>query len=95
LILSYFEQFYNIAREKTLRGYTRPLNLEAFDKYNWLTHDEAMERIARRTDEMRRYYLLTNPMIVDLQPVDDRLFKAGLQGADDAGLYKPDREKTK
>ena len=32
LVLSYFEQYYNLARQKTLRSYTRPLNLNTFEK---------------------------------------------------------------
>jgi hypothetical protein len=92
LVLSYFEQYYNIEREKTLRGYTAPLNLEAFDGYNWMTSDESLERIAQRTDEIRRYFLLTPKMIAGLSPVDERLFEAGLQGAVDAGLYRPGKE---
>lgn len=89
LVLSYFEQYYNIEREKTLRGYTVPLNLEAFDRFNWMISDESMERIAQRTDEIRRFYLLTPKMISGLSPVEERLYKAGLQGANEAGLFKP------
>jgi len=89
LVLSYFEQYYNIEREKTLRGYTAPLNLEVFDRFDWMTSDECMERIAKRTDAIRRYSLLTAKMIAGLSPVDERLYRAGLQGADEAGLFKP------
>ena len=91
LVLSYFEQYYNIEREKTLRGYTVPLNLEAFDRFNWMISDESMERIAQRTDEIRRFYLLTPKMISGLSPVEERLYKAGLQGANEAGLFKPSK----
>ncbi len=89
LVLSYFEQYYNIEREKTLRGYTVPLNLEMFDSFDWMTNDESLDRIARRLDEIRRYHLLTPKMTAGLSPVDERLYKAGLQGANEAGLYKP------
>jgi hypothetical protein len=92
LVLSYFEHYYNIEREKTLRGYTVPLNLTTFDKYDWMTEDEAMDRIAQRTDEIRRFFLLTPKMIAGLSPVDERLYQAGLQGANEAGLYKPPKE---
>ena len=40
LVMSYFEQYYNVDREKTLRAYTRPLNLQVFDKYQWMTRNE-------------------------------------------------------
>ena len=89
LILSYFEHYYNIEREKTLRGYTIPLNLKVFDKENWMTSDAVLERIARRTDEIRRFSLLTTGMIRALSPVDERTYTSGLQGANQAGLYQP------
>jgi hypothetical protein len=89
LVLSYFEQYFNVEGEKTLRGYTVPLNLKAFDRLNWMTSDESMERIAQRLDEIRRFSLLTPKMIAGLSPVDERSRKAGLQGANEAGLYKP------
>ena len=89
LVMTFFEQYFNIERDKTLRGYTVPLNLKAFDRFNWMISDAPMERIAQRTEEIRRYFLLTPKMIAGLSPVDERLYKAGLQGANEAGLYKP------
>jgi hypothetical protein len=91
LVLSYFEQYYNIEREKTLRGYTLPLNLKTFDRFNWMVSDTSMERIAQRLDEIKRFFLLTPKMIADLSTVDERLYKAGLHGANEAGLYRPHR----
>jgi hypothetical protein len=89
LVLSYFEQYYNVEREKTLRGYTIPLNLKVFDEYHWTTSDASLERIARRTDEIRRFSLLTAKMASALSPVDERTYTAGLQGVNKEGLYKP------
>ena len=89
LVLSYFEEYYNVEREKTLRGYTVPLNLKSFDKFEWMITDDIMDNIAQRTDEIKRYYLLSPKMEAGLSPVDERLYKAGLQGANEAGLFKP------
>jgi len=89
LVLSYFENYYNVEREKTLRGYTIPLNLQVFDKYHWTTSDASLERIAQRTDEIRRFTLLTAKMASALSPVDERTYTAGLQGVNKEGLYKP------
>src|SRR5512142_1993034 len=50
LAMSYFEQYYNIEGFRSLRSYTRPLDLAQFDRYAWTTRDEAMERIAARLD---------------------------------------------
>lgn len=93
LIMSYFEQYYNLHREKTLRGYTRPLDLKSFDRREWMTRDETMDLIARRLDETRRFQILTRPMIATLSLVDERSCRAGLQGANMAGLSRPPRRK--
>jgi hypothetical protein len=89
LVMSYFEQFYNVEREKPLRSYTLPLNLEAFDKLNWMTSDVTLEQIAQKLEKLRKVPLLTQPMISNLSLVDDRSYRAGLFGANEAGLFKP------
>jgi len=93
LMMSYFEQFYNVEREKTLRSYSLPLNLEAFDKLNWMASDEALEQIAQRLDRIRKIPLLNQPMISNLSLVDERTYQTGLIGADLAGLFKPAMKK--
>ena len=89
LALSYFEQYFNLAYEKTLRGYRLPLNLEIFDGSGWMTSDAPLDEIARRLDRRRHIPLITDRMIRELAPVDERSYRSGLSGANDAGLYKP------
>lgn len=89
LAMSYFEQYYNIEREKTLRGYTGPLNLKSFDRLDWLTKDEPLELIAQRTETIRRVNLIPAVMADRLSPVDERSYQAGLAGADPKGLFRP------
>jgi len=89
LVMSYFEQFYNVQKEKTLRGYTLPLNLRRFDRLDWMGSDEHLEVIADRLDVIRRVSLLTRSMARRLSPLDERSYKAGLLGANWNGLYKP------
>jgi hypothetical protein len=91
LVMSYFEDFYNVDREKTLRGYTVPLNLSAFDPLNWMTCDETMDLISAKLDKIRKVYLLSDDMIAGLALVDERSYRAGLMGVNVAGLYKPHR----
>ena len=93
LVMSYFEQFYNVKREKTLRRYTSPLDLKAFDCLNWTTCDGGLERIARRLDTLRSYPILTKGMIRRLSPVDLRSYQSGLAGSERAGLYRPGRKR--
>ena len=89
LVMSYFDQFYNVDREKTLRGYTLPLSLKRFDSLDWMSKDDCLETIAQRLDRIRKVRVLTQPMIDHLSPVDERSYRAGLLGADEAGLYRP------
>jgi hypothetical protein len=58
-----------------------------------MTRDATMELIATRLDEIRNCSLLTLPMIRRLSPVDQRSSKAGLIGANAAGLSSPPRKK--
>jgi len=95
LMMSYFEQFYSLERKKSLRSYTVPVNLRVFDKLNWMMSDEPLERIGERLDEIRRIPLLTRRMIGNLSLVDERLYKAGLLGANQAGLYRPPGKRYK
>ncbi|NJD56078.1 MAG: hypothetical protein FIA94_06695 [Nitrospirae bacterium] len=93
LVMTYFENYYNVHGEKTLRSYTRPLALKGFDLCQWMTRDETMELIAERLDGIRRFSLLTRPMVRKLSPVDERSIRAGLFGANMAGLSNPARKK--
>lgn len=88
LVMSYFEQYYNVAREKTLAGYTRPLNLRHFDRLSWTTEDAPLDAIAQRLDEIPRVMVITPAAAARLSPVDERSYQAGLQGVNAAGLYR-------
>jgi hypothetical protein len=95
LVMSYFEQFYSVERKKTLRSYTVPLNLKTFDKLNWMTSDEPLERIGERLDGIRKVPLLTRRMIAGLSLVDERSYRAGLVGTNRAGLFQPHKRTTR
>lgn len=90
LVMSYFEQYFNIKREKTLRSYTVPLNLRAFDGVNWMTSDDSLEAVADRLDEIRHFRIVTPSMIASLSPIDKLSYRAGMLGSNRAGLYKPE-----
>jgi hypothetical protein len=92
LVMSCFEMYYNLEHEKTLRGYTVPLNLKTYDKLDWMTKDEPLDLIADRLEEIRHVSLLTQSMIDNLQPVDERTYRAGLMGANEAGLFRLERQ---
>ncbi len=88
LMISYFEQYYNVAGEKTLRTYTRPLNLRKFDRVRWMTDAPGMDLIADHLESMPQIRLLTPAMARNLAKVDPLSYAAGLQGSVAEGLFK-------
>lgn len=89
LVMTYFEAYYNVEREKTLRRYTIPLNLATLDSAHWMTLDSGMDRVAERLDQIRSVPIITAEMAERLLPLDERSYQAGLMGANAAGLYRP------
>ena len=77
LALSFFEHYYNLKGEKTLRAYSRPVNLARFDSIDWMTSEEPLWAIAEYLVEIRHTSLFpaTRRMYMD-----ERLYKAGLSG---------------
>lgn len=89
LVMSYFEGYFNVRGERTLRGYTVPLNLTAFDHLNWMCNDEQLEQIGNRLDNIRNYRVLTPEMSRKLTRVDSLCLRAGMLGTNPKGLYNP------
>jgi len=89
LVLSYFEQFFNVAGEKTLRAFTLPLDLARFDALGWTVKDGPMDLIAEALDRKRRISIITEKAVRQLSLTDERSRNAGLFGADEAGLFNP------
>jgi len=89
LIMSYFESYFNIAGERTLLGYTAPLNLNRFNKVDWLIDNSAMDVIGDALNGVRKYCIMTPAMARKLTCVDKRSYKAGLLGSKPSGLFKP------
>lgn len=89
LVMSYFEDFFNARGRKTLRGYTRLLDLTRYDALDWETSDAACDRIEKQLQGMRSIPLLTPAMIRELTPVDPRNLDAGMYGGSPEGFFKP------
>jgi len=89
LVLSYFEDYFNVDGVKTLRCYTRPLKLQAFDKVGWMWSDAGADAIEHHFSRMRKIPVLSAAMVAVLSPTDKLAFQAGMLGANEAGLYKP------
>jgi len=95
LVMSYFEPFFNMLGEKTLRSYTRPISLRQFDRLGWVTEQAALGVVAEHTEKVPRIPLLTNAMVRGLTPVDGRSYKAGRLGVVREGLFQARRRKRR
>jgi hypothetical protein len=82
LVLSYFESYFNLRRQKTLRRHSRPVDLSRFDRKNWMTAEEDLWFIPDflASGAVRHYPILSAREIARLASVDRRSFEAGLLG---------------
>jgi hypothetical protein len=80
LVLSYFEHYYNPAAEKTLRGYSRPVNLSRFDGIGWMTAEEDVWAIPEYLCVIPHFSILTPRMRRGLAKMDRRSYTAGMVG---------------
>ena len=78
--MSYFEHYYNLRKEKTLRAYSRPVNLTRFDSIDWMTSEEDVWPVPDHLCTVAHVAIMPPASIRALARVDDRLFAAGLVG---------------
>jgi hypothetical protein len=81
LAMSYFEHYFNLRGEKTLRGYsTRPVNLARFDLRGWMTSEEPVWFVPEYLCSIPHTRLLSYEQERSLTRIDRRLFEAGKHG---------------
>jgi len=80
LAISYFEHYYNLSGEKTLRNYSRPVDLRRFDRIGWMTAEEDVWEIPHYLTSIGHTPLLTPVLTRGLNRVDARLQAAGKLG---------------
>ena len=88
LVMTYFEPYFNLQGERTLRGYTAPLDLRRFRRLDWYADAAAMDVIGDGLNEVRSYRLLSPAMLRALTDIDRRSYKAGLMGSVQRGLFR-------
>lgn len=73
LAMTYFEHFVSIHQEKSLRGYTRPLDASRYTRLNWAWDEEGANVLYYRHFYGRKAIPLVTPsMVKRLSPVTDR-----------------------
>jgi hypothetical protein len=90
LIMSYFDFYFNTLGDKSLRSFSRPVDLSRFDRKNWSESDDDLEYIGDYLTRISHTTLLDTESITNLQRVDQKLMDAVFLGANAAGLFKPE-----
>ena len=80
LAMSYFNIYFNLRGERTLRRYSRPVNLARFDGRHWMTTEKPIWFIAEHLCDIPHMSLLTPAMEKNLTRVDRRTVSAEMVG---------------
>jgi hypothetical protein len=78
LAMSYFEDYFNLEGELTLRGHGRPVNLARFDQLHCMTSEADLWPIAEHLERIPHVPLVRPAVARGLTGVDGRLRAAGL-----------------
>src|ERR1700694_5690519 len=78
LAMSYFEHYFNLEGERTLRGYGRPVNLTRFDRLHWMTAEADLWPIAEHLKRIPHVALVPTSAARRLTRVNGRLWVGDL-----------------
>jgi hypothetical protein len=80
LAVSYFDDYFNLLGDRTLRRYSAPVNLRRFDRLQWMTTEKPVWFIAEYLTKIRHFPIISQSQIKRLHRVDRLRLEAGLVG---------------
>jgi len=80
LAMSYFQTYFNMRRQRSLRTFSQPVNLKRFDDQQWMTTDKPIWFIVYHLIDIPHTKLLTPAIIRNLHRADERTFKGEILG---------------
>jgi hypothetical protein len=80
LAMSYFEHYYNLRGERTMRSYSMAVNLARLDSRHWMTSEEDVWCVPELLIAARHYPLFPGKVARALPRLDRRSFEAGMHG---------------
>jgi hypothetical protein len=80
LAISYVDHYYNLRGERTLRAYSRPVNLARLDRQHWMTSEEDVWCVPEMLIAAPHYPLFSDKVARTLPRMDRRAFEAGMHG---------------
>jgi len=77
LVMTYFEHYASVHQQKTLRGYTRPLDGSRYTDLNWAWDEAGANKLFTRHLYGRKIIpLISEQMARRLNPITDRVYAA-------------------
>lgn len=77
LVMTYFEHYCSIKQTKTLRGYTRPLDVSRYQYLDWAVDEKGANILYYKHFYKRKPVSLITPEISSkLSPISNRVYKA-------------------
>src|SRR5882724_9758607 len=77
LAMSYFEVYFNLRRERTLRTFSHPVQMKRFDHLNWMTTEKPVWFVAEYLLTISHTPLISRAQAKRLHRLDGRSFRAG------------------
>src|SRR3982074_887440 len=77
LALSYFEVYFNLLGERTLRTFSRPVDMRRFDHLDWMTTERPVWFVAEYLLTISHTRLISRAQAKRLHRLDGRSFRAG------------------
>jgi hypothetical protein len=80
LAISYFDSYFNLRGDRSMRAYSRPVDLRRFDDRDWMTSEKDVWFIPEHLLRIAHTPVLAPGMARRLHRVGDRTLAAGLVG---------------
>ncbi len=80
LAVSYFDHYYNLRGERTLRAWAGPVNLARLDRLHWMTAEDDVWCVPELLIAARHHPLFPHKVARLLPRLDRRSFEAGMHG---------------
>lgn len=87
LVLSYFEFYFNMDREKSLRQFSKPFVLPDPKRLDWECDDSVGDQIVELLGKLPHYPLVERGYAKKLRRIDSRMYRSQLVGVNLKGVY--------
>ena len=87
--MSYFEVYISIDGLKSLRGYTRPLDISRYDRLEYAWSEPGARALYAALYERKPIRIISRKAEDELRPADDRAVASSNVGVDFGWVFRP------